>query len=48
MLEIALQAAGIGHIVALGPEAAHANLAQVNGVAQVVADLSQISWSLFA
>lgn len=43
----AARAAGIGHIVALGPAAAHEQLAQVAGVTQVVADLSQISRSLF-
>jgi beta-phosphoglucomutase-like phosphatase (HAD superfamily) len=40
-------AAGIGHIVALGPAAAHAQLAQVAGVSQIVTDLSQIPRSLF-
>ncbi|MEJ2750273.1 MAG: HAD family phosphatase [Anaerolineae bacterium] len=43
----AAQAAGIGHIIALGPSSAHKRLAQVDGVNQVVADLSQISRSLF-
>ncbi|MCB9444431.1 MAG: HAD family phosphatase [Ardenticatenaceae bacterium] len=43
----AARAAGIGHIIALGPTPAHKHLAQVDGVAQVVTDLSQISRSLF-
>ena len=40
-------AADIGHIVALGPESAHPRLAQIDGVNQVIADLSQISRRLF-
>jgi beta-phosphoglucomutase len=43
----AAHAAGIGHIVALGPLPAHERLAQVAGVKQVVTDLSQIPRSLF-
>ncbi len=43
----AARVAGIGHIVALGPLSSHERLAQVAGVAQVVADLSQIPRSLF-
>jgi HAD superfamily hydrolase (TIGR01509 family) len=43
----AARAAGIGHIVALGPLSMHEHLAQVAGVTQVVADLSQIPRSLF-
>jgi beta-phosphoglucomutase len=43
----AAQAAGIGHIVALGPASEHKRLAQVAGVTQVVTDLTQIPWSLF-
>ncbi len=43
----AARAAGIGHIIALGPSATHANLAQIEGIDHVVADLSQISHSIF-
>jgi beta-phosphoglucomutase-like phosphatase (HAD superfamily) len=43
----AARAAGIGHIVALGPLPEHERLAQVDGVNRVVADLSQIPRSLF-
>lgn len=44
----AAQAAGIGYIVALGPPPEHERLAQAAGVTQVVADLSQLSRSLFS
>jgi len=40
-------AAGIGHIVALGPPKMHDRLAQVKGVNRVVTDLSQIPRRLF-
>lgn len=43
----AARAAGIGHIVALGPLPEHERLAQVAGVNRVVTDLSQIPRSLF-
>lgn len=43
----AARAAGIGHIVALGPLPEHKRLVQVAGVTQVVTDLSQIPRSLF-
>jgi len=41
-------AAGIGHIVALGPAATHAELATRPGVDMVVADLSQFARHLLA
>lgn len=43
----AARAAGIGHIVALGPASKHQQLVQVAGVNRLVTDLSQIPRSLF-
>jgi beta-phosphoglucomutase-like phosphatase (HAD superfamily) len=38
----AARAAGIGHIIALGPVETHAELAAIEGVAEVVENLAQI------
>jgi len=38
----AAHAAGIGHIIALGPESTHKQLAQQNGVNQIIENLSQV------
>jgi HAD superfamily hydrolase (TIGR01509 family) len=43
----AAQAAGIGHIVALGPPLTHDRLAQIDGVHQVIVSLSELPRSLF-
>jgi beta-phosphoglucomutase-like phosphatase (HAD superfamily) len=43
----AAHAAGIGHIIALGPPDTHAALSQIEGVGRIVADLSQIPHNIF-